>query len=646
MKLCDNDKILNPVTNRCVKKEGKIGKALLEKDQCNPVTNRCVKKEGKIGKDLLEKDQCKDDQVLNPVTNRCVKKEGKFGKALLEKKDQCNPVTNRCVKKEKNGKVLLEKKDQCKDDQVLNPVTNRCVKKNGKIGQKLLNKKDKTQSSKSSSQNSNGIDDTCFLNYKLPLHIYHIMNQNDNKILNTNDLDISVKYFPLFDDNLLFENLNKIINTCQKNNILIYCSSFDIPSIAEKLNIILPKINILSTRSVSGRTKLYNVSIINFCDKDKIVYTPENPKFRNILNIYNGKHRQYKFDKNEFKNDFGIYYFAIMKTKSKNNELIDQWWYKYYYNIPPCSTGRLKQFTGTCWFNAALNSLLLSETTQALLVSKWVELPKKEKIEIKSMGSLDNCLKNTVPLRIMLFMVIYNILVKRNKLSEKQGNWIKELAGATKSLYLTSGESEYRNLKLQDLKQIDGNAISKYSWGGWPTDALKMILGNLFRQTEFKIINLGYVPWILPYHLKTTRDNALDEFLNSKTTITWNTEYLNQLYHNRYWNNVDNELLILFEFPHNKCQKLQTEIIIENKKYFLESASIILENHQTHAIAGLKCDSKWYIYDSQNYITYCNWPSGNFSEYHKLRKDAKLAEYQQFYFTCALYVRKPLSSSE
>ena len=28
-------------------------------------------------------------------------------------------------------------------------------------------------------------------------------------------------------------------------------------------------------------------------------------------------------------------------------------------------------------------------------------------------------------------------------------------------------------------------------------------------------------------------------------------------------------------------------------KFFLESASIILENHQTHA--GLKCDSKWYI---------------------------------------------------
>ena len=71
-----------------------------------------------------------------------------------------------------------------------------------------------------------------------------------------------------------------------------------------------------------------------------------------------------------------------------------------------------------------------------------------------------------------------------------------------------------------------------------------------------------------------------------------------------------------------------------------------MENHQTHAIAGLKCDSKWYIYDSQNYITYCNWPSGNFSEYHKLRKDAKLAEYPQFYFTCALYVTKPPSYSE
>jgi hypothetical protein len=37
MKKCPDDKILNPKTNRCVKKEGKIGKALLEKEEVSPI---------------------------------------------------------------------------------------------------------------------------------------------------------------------------------------------------------------------------------------------------------------------------------------------------------------------------------------------------------------------------------------------------------------------------------------------------------------------------------------------------------------------------------------------------------------------------------------------------------------------------------
>jgi hypothetical protein len=67
---CPENKIVNPVTGRCVKKDGAIGKALLEKAKTVP-KNDVVKK------------QCSDDEVLNPKTGRCVQKTGKIGKALL-----------------------------------------------------------------------------------------------------------------------------------------------------------------------------------------------------------------------------------------------------------------------------------------------------------------------------------------------------------------------------------------------------------------------------------------------------------------------------------------------------------------------------------------------------------------------------------
>jgi len=48
----------------------------------NPKTQRCVKKTGRIGRKLTLK-KCRDDQIINPKTNRCVKKTGRIGRNLI-----------------------------------------------------------------------------------------------------------------------------------------------------------------------------------------------------------------------------------------------------------------------------------------------------------------------------------------------------------------------------------------------------------------------------------------------------------------------------------------------------------------------------------------------------------------------------------
>lgn len=53
----------------------------------NPKTNRCVSKNGAIGKKLQE---CPDGKILNPKSNRCVSKTGVIGRRLTTTTFNCN----------------------------------------------------------------------------------------------------------------------------------------------------------------------------------------------------------------------------------------------------------------------------------------------------------------------------------------------------------------------------------------------------------------------------------------------------------------------------------------------------------------------------------------------------------------------------
>jgi hypothetical protein len=97
---CPPDKIINPKTNRCVKKTGRIGRSLLPKSSKN----------------------CPKDKVVNPKTNRCVKETSRIGRKL-------SPV-----------RYVEDKKKSCPEDKILNPRTKRCVKKDGRVGKELLKK--------------------------------------------------------------------------------------------------------------------------------------------------------------------------------------------------------------------------------------------------------------------------------------------------------------------------------------------------------------------------------------------------------------------------------------------------------------------------------------------------------------------------
>jgi len=95
-KNCKSDKIINPITGRCVKRTGKIGKQILSESKNN------VESESKNSYDKKSKSKCKSDQIINPRTGRCVKRTGKIGKQILSESKKNVESESKTYKKSKS----------------------------------------------------------------------------------------------------------------------------------------------------------------------------------------------------------------------------------------------------------------------------------------------------------------------------------------------------------------------------------------------------------------------------------------------------------------------------------------------------------------------------------------------------------------
>lgn len=133
---CSSNKICNTKTGRCVKKQGKIGKTILNmknkspviQPQQNPIKSPCKK-------------LCDPDKICNDKTKRCVQRSGKIGKSILEEqKIPVIPISKISISPKP---VKSPCKKLCKSNEICNPKSGRCVSRNGKIGKSIITDHDK-----------------------------------------------------------------------------------------------------------------------------------------------------------------------------------------------------------------------------------------------------------------------------------------------------------------------------------------------------------------------------------------------------------------------------------------------------------------------------------------------------------------------
>lgn len=130
-KKCPSDKICNPVSGRCVKKTGKLGKialALKKKGRSRSKSKSRSKARSKVRSKVRSK-ACPPDKILNPKTGRCVKRTGSIGRKLLGKSKskkvksrrrkslkKSKKRRSRKTKMQKFVEKQLEKRKKCKNE--------------------------------------------------------------------------------------------------------------------------------------------------------------------------------------------------------------------------------------------------------------------------------------------------------------------------------------------------------------------------------------------------------------------------------------------------------------------------------------------------------------------------------------------------
>ncbi len=273
---------------------------------------------------------CPPEKIRNPKTNRCVLKNGKIGKMIINKRTSISSISV-----SNNNKI---KKD-CPPEKIMNPKTKRCVLKNGKIGKMILDMNDKDNSN-SNSNNFNILNEnnSCFLD-SLLVAFFHFKNKEIfNLFFNSEIKDFNNPKLKKM-GNLIKKELFNIYSFIHKSNHneneeYIYCSLFrkllqyyydiyiqlfpknkilynsndnwirkqiDIFELLNYLSIIFDFKSKKMTKIIDGQNKVYSNFIIEIP-----VYELIGKKKLNINELFPSKTERYELDdENKYRNSRG-----------------------------------------------------------------------------------------------------------------------------------------------------------------------------------------------------------------------------------------------------------------------------------------------------------------------------------------------------
>jgi len=238
-----------------------------------------------------------------------------------------------------------------------------------------------------------------------------------------------------------------------------------------------------------------------------------------------------------------------------------------------CSSGKLIQFTGTCWINALLNALFLPKSSRKYMIEQCHKYIESEEIKNKTKLQDIYNLKQNLTYGNILTSIIYHIFIKKEHPSKnKQGienDFILTFADKIKRIW---AKKNIIYLSNEEKKLFTNNDV-EFGMGGTPEctiSTLTEILRNYLKDFQYM-----YRVFIFK--------------LPSKFT--------------------DNEIARMEKLPLEKRIK-------KGSSYYQLTSCLLSQSQGKHLICGFICEGKEYLYNS-NYkkAIECNWTKYEYKPY-------------------------------
>lgn len=458
------------------------------------------------------------------------------------------------------------------------------------------------------------------------LHIYHITRRKSGILVDQSLLYL--KYVNILEADAtksLPGILDLAANHVVKGRVLIVCSS--------KKIVATPTASIINNGlkkfySEFPKVSLYKLSIIHLTASPvSIIYNPgprssaTDMHVRKISNVLEYRDdsllnawRTDMYDTSETTDNVGRHYSykykRVDETSSGDLQQIDgQWWYKMYTKAPLCADGRLTQITGTCWWNAAANIMLLTNSIAALLKMEWDKLKKANQFEIESIP-LEMCpTVKKLDTKSFIFVLVNQILIQGQRSRKWQKNFVAHLAGDSKNA--STGTTTYYDKHQEDLQRGDGrqDAVQYADGHEAAIFGLKTIMTALFELgPHYNTINITNKAQISTINLNNTL-----EWVTSDSTDMQSFEQG----HKDKWDQFPYPLMVVLHTRNTQIDNCPIEINVNGQLYDLESGCMQVFREEknipdkpNHVVACLTCRSQQvtrYIFDSNNNIRFNNW---------------------------------------
>jgi len=414
---------------------------------------------------------------------------------------------------------------------------------------------------------------------------------------------------PSNEETIINKIKRKIMELCNVKNIVIYVL---LANSSVKHNNFIRLFNEFLRTTLPD--KYYsNIIIFNFFDPKNISFSDSTPVYiqydlcnkyclANINKITDNSKKLFQVSNVTCNPKKSLF---IQQDSSKNakyiykfihlTDLYDYDQLKFLITERRCSSGKLIQFSGTCWINTILNALLLPKMSRKYMIEQCRKNISTDPVKNKT--NLNNIYKSRDKLTYnnILSSIIYNIFIKKELPSKlKKGietDFILTFADKIKRIWAIKNE---QYLTQSDVALLRTNKV-KFGQGGdvaCSVSSLTEILSNYLKDFQYT-----YRAFLFEIPVKFTKEEI---------------KKINP--------------------PHLEKR------IKKGSSYYQLTSCILSQQKGKHVICGFICEDKEYIYNSNlRTAVECNWTNYDYQPYIDFCKNGKYDNPGILYMEVTIY---------